>query len=211
MLSYEELVASLEDAWTAAGLHEHAVIESVQPATHERMYRAELFPDHEEPLTEQNLPPWLELTFTWTAAHQLRAEGRTVEHEPLDVQWTYMVLVKQELHEHTDRELVRKFQRALHTGLRRFFKDELDDTYSVGVEVRRIYQANQQQTGVAYVQLSSPSMTDLSEAWRLTDRRELRIMLVTELEVAREVIHALRESFAGNTGNTGSYRSVETA
>jgi hypothetical protein len=46
VITYDELAGGLEDAWIGAGLHEHAIIESVHPDTLERNYRVEVFPEH---------------------------------------------------------------------------------------------------------------------------------------------------------------------
>src|SRR5215213_4562229 len=76
VITYDELAAGLEDAWLLASLHDHLLAESVLPDTLERVYRVELFPEHPEPLTEGVSPPWVELSFTWTPAHQLHSDGR---------------------------------------------------------------------------------------------------------------------------------------
>ena len=108
MITYDDLAGGLEDAWLAAGLHEHAVVESTNPDALERTYRVEIFPEHPEPLTESIAPPWVELTFNWSAAHQLFAERREIPPGVLELAWTYTVDVRN----HTDRpdlELVRAF------------------------------------------------------------------------------------------------------
>ena len=78
MLTYDDLVTGLEDAWLGVGLHEHSFVESVVPATTDRTLTVELFPEHEEPLTAESMPPWLDLSYTWSAVHQLLSEGRTL-------------------------------------------------------------------------------------------------------------------------------------
>jgi hypothetical protein len=210
MLSYEDLVEGLEHAWNTAGLHEHTVAETVQPDTHERLYRAELFPEHPDPLTEENMPPWVELTFSWTAAHQLYIEGRDIDPDPLDLAWNYMVLVRGPLREVGDVELVRIFQRAIYSGLRRFYPNMADDPGTVAVEVRRVYHAgNNQRPRLAYIQLVSTNLTDLSEQWHTLDPLSLRQLLRNELQLVSAIVRALAEGFYPD-GN-GNYRAVDTA
>ena len=64
VITYDELAAGLEDAWIMAGLHEHALYENIHPETLDRSYRVELFPEHPEPLNENNSPPWVEMIRT---------------------------------------------------------------------------------------------------------------------------------------------------
>ncbi len=209
MMSYDELVAALEHAWEVAGLHEHALVESVQPDAHERFYRAELFPEHPEPMTEENIPPWVEVTFSWSAAHQLRAEGRRVEAEPLYISWSYMLLVRNGMQTLTDAELVRRFQQAVYTAFRRFYPLDTEEMGAVAVEVRRLYQRDDQRIQQAYVQVMSANMTDLSEQWNTPDTLALSRLLRTEMQLESTIIQALSDAFAGD-GN-GGYRAVDTA
>jgi hypothetical protein len=210
MLSYEDLVDELEHAWISAGLHEHTIAETVQPDNHERLYRAELFPEHPDPLTEENMPPWVELSFSWTAAHQLYIEGRDIDPDPLDLAWNYTVLVRGPLREYGDIELVRIFQRAIYSGLRRFYPSVADESYAVAVEVRRVYHSGgNQRPRLAYIQLVSTNLTDLSEQWHTLDPMSLRQVLHNELQLVSAIIRALSEGFYPD-GN-GSYRAVDTA
>lgn len=212
MLSYDELVDGLEDAWVAAGLHEHALVESVQPDTHDRSYRAELFPEHGEPLTEETMPPWVEVTFAWSAAHQLRAEGRDVETEALNLVWTYMLMVPGALRDQADSALVRRFQKAVYSALRRFYPVEASEIGQVAVEVRRVYQSSSQQVHLAYLQLVSTNVTDMSDQWDDPDPLALRRMIRSETQLASAVLRALRDTFSTDRdGGNDGYRSVDTA
>ncbi len=208
MLTYDDLVAALEDAWEAAGLHEHTLTESVQPSSHDRSYKAELFPDHPDPLTEENMPPWVEVAFVWSALHQLRSEGRDIPPEPLDLAWTYTVNVQGML-ERNDQELVRLFQRVVQTAFRRFYPAEAEEMEPVIVEVRRIYQGDGVRLRQAYLQLVSINITDLSDQWSEPDPRGLRTVMKTELQFVSAVLHGLTEVFAPN--GRGGYRSVDAA
>ncbi|HEX9441873.1 MAG TPA: hypothetical protein VF909_19455, partial [Roseiflexaceae bacterium] len=108
MITYDELAAGLEDAWMLAGLHDHLLAESVQADTLERSYRVELFPEHPEPLTEGVSPPWVELSFIWTPAHQLHSEGREISPGLLELAWTYTVDVRSQA-DRNDVDLTRAF------------------------------------------------------------------------------------------------------
>lgn len=121
MISYEELAVGLEEAWLLAGLHEHAIVESIQPGTLDRVYRAELFPEHPEPIGEGWSPPWVELNLVWTAAHQLFSEGRDITPGPLELAWTYTVDVRS--FDRSDVELLRAFNGAVRAALRRVMPD----------------------------------------------------------------------------------------
>lgn len=113
MLTYDDLAGGLEDAWLAARFHDHTLVESVVPDMHDRTFRAELFPDHPEPLTEATMPPWVEVSFTWAAIHQLRSEGHSgIGNEPLELSWVYNVPVHGML-DRNDGELVQLFRRAI--------------------------------------------------------------------------------------------------
>ncbi|MCU0492875.1 MAG: hypothetical protein MUD01_14890 [Chloroflexaceae bacterium] len=208
MLTYDDLVTELEEGWLAAGLHEHAVIESVVPSSHDRSYKAELFPEHPEPLTEDTMPPWAELNFIWTAMHQLRAEGREIAAEPVDLSWTYTVNVRG-MNERNDHELVRMFQKAVQSGFQRIYPLEADEMEPVAVEVRRIYQGDRQNLNQVYLQLVSINLTDLSDQWNDRDPRALRVVIRAEVQLAAAIIQALSETFTP-TGR-GSYRTVDAA
>ncbi len=208
MLTYEDLVASLEEAWMTAGLHEHEVVESVQPDAHDRSYRVELFPDHPEPLTAENMPPWVEVSFTWSALHQIRAEGRDIPAEPLELVWTYTVN-GHGLCEQTDYELVRLFQKAFMTTFRRFYPLEAAALEAPTVEVRRLYTDSGPRLKVAQIHLVSTSITDLTEQWDECDPQVLLEIIRTEMQLASALIHALTDVF--NPGGHGGYRAVDAA
>lgn len=208
MLTYEDLVTSLEDAWTGAGLHEHALVESVIPASHDRSYRVELFPEHPEPLTPENMPPWVEVNFTWSALHQLCSEGHDLTPGPLDLIWTYTVGVFG-IQERSDHELVQLFHKTFRKTFHRFYPDEDAETEAMAVEVRRIYRSNAQRPGLLYVQLTSTNITDLSEQWDEHDPRVLPSLMQIEVHFASAFIHALMDTF--NPGGRGGYRAVDTA
>jgi hypothetical protein len=212
MLSYDDIVEMLERAWHAAGLHEHTLTESVQPDTHTRSYRVELFPEHEDPLTEENIPPWVEVEFSWTAAQQLRSEGRTIEPDALEIVWNYMVFVRSTMRTASDIELVRAFQQAVSVALQRFYPNGDERLDSVGVEVRRTYQGDGDRTRLAYVQLVSSNVTDLSEYWHDFDPTMLGRTIRMEVQLASAVIQALHDTFSsGIRGINGGYRTVDTA
>lgn len=212
MLNYDELVAGLESSWLAAGLHDHGIVESVQPDSHERSYKADLFPEHPDPIEADKIPPWVEVNFTWTALHQLIADGRDLKPtDPIDLVWIYNVIVSGPIGQRSDQELVRMFQRAVHAALHKFFPNEITETAPVAVEVRRTYHSDEQGTMMAYVQLVSPNVTDLSSQWTERDPHELRTILQNEVNLASAVIHALRNTFNPESAGHGNYRSVDTA
>lgn len=208
MLTYEDLVSGLEDAWRAAGLHEHAFIESVIPTTHDRTCKIELFPDHDEPLTAENIPPWLELNFTWSAVHQLISEGRELPSEPLDLTWSYTATLMSGT-ERSDSELVRLFQRAVHSAFVRYYPAEAAEMEPVAVEVRRLYQSDGQKLQVESIQLVSITISDLFEQWPDRDLNGLRTLLIIEMQMASMIIANLSDAFTPR--GRGGYRSVDAA
>jgi hypothetical protein len=208
MLTYDDLITGLEDAWLAVGFHEHAFIESVIPATHDRTCKVELFPEHAEPLTAENMPPWLELNFTWNPIHQLRSEGRDLPAEPLDLTWTYTATVLGQ-RERNDTELVRMFQRAVQTAFERYYPAEAAEMEPVAVEVRRVYQVQEQRLNMEYVQLVSTTVSDLFEQLPDRDMQGLRNLLRIELQLASTIIANLTDAFTPH--GRGGYRSVDAA
>jgi hypothetical protein len=208
MLTYDDLVGGLEDAWLAVGLHEHAFIESVIPTTHDRTCKIELFPEHDEPLTNENIPPWLELDFTWSAVHQLISEGRELPSEPLDLTWVYTATLTSSL-DRSDAELVRMFQRAVHSAFVRYYPVEAAEMEPVAVEVRRIYQSDGQKLKVDSIQLVSTTISDLFEQWADRDLSGLRTLLRIELQLASAIIANLSDAFTPR--GRGGYRSVDAA
>jgi hypothetical protein len=213
MITYDTLVASLEFSWVAAGLHEHELIESVQPDTFDRTYKAELFPEHPEPLDEDTMPPWVEIHFLWSALHQLRSEGHHVDvsSHPIVLTWVYNVLIRGDLRSRSDHELVRMFQRAVSKTLHQYYATETNSLTPIAVEVRRIYHSDQENTELAYVQLVGPNVTDLSDMWNERDPHALRNLLQSEFDLASSVIQALSSTFTPPSTRHGSYRTVDTA
>ncbi|MFV9503896.1 MAG: hypothetical protein AB4911_04945 [Oscillochloridaceae bacterium umkhey_bin13] len=208
MLTYDDLVTALEDAWLAAGLHEHAFIESVIPASHDRTCKVELFPEHDEPISSDNIPPFLELGFSWTPMHQLISEGRPLPPEPLDLTWTYNATLHGQ-QERSDLELVRMFQRAVQTAFERFYPAEAAEMPSVAVEVRRIYQPGSQRLQLDYVLLTSTTISDLFEQWPDRDAQGIRNLLRVELQLASAIINNLADTFLPR--GRGGYKSVDAA
>lgn len=215
MLSYDDLVDGLEDAWIVAALHNHELVEHVQPENHERTYKAGLMPEYIESLNEESMPPWVEVSFTWTALHQLHSEGRctdTTETDPLDLTWVYNVIIRSGLRERSDQDLVRMFQRAVDTALKQCYPAEVVTTAPVAVEVRRVYQYDGETMNLVYVQLVSPNITDLSDQWSESDPRVLEGMLQSEVDLAGTVLRTLMKTFYPDSGGgRGTYRSVDTA
>jgi hypothetical protein len=208
MLTYDDLVTGLEDAWLAVGLHEHAFIESVIPATHDRSCKIELFPEHDEPLSSENMPPYLELSFSWSPAHQLIAEGRELPVEPLDLTWTYTATVASQ-HERSDLELVRMFQRAVHTAFQRHYPAEAAEMEPIAVEVRRVYMPGAQPLQLDYIQLVSSTISDIFEQWPDRDIAGLRGLLRHELQLASAIINNLADAFSPR--GRGGYKTIDAA
>lgn len=208
MITYDELAAGLEDAWVMAGLHDHLLVESVQPDSLERVYRVELFPEHPEPLNESIAPPWVELTFTWTPAQQLHSEGREISPGVLELAWTYTVDVRSQI-ERPDSELTRAFNVAVRSALRRAAPDMPAPSEYIAIEVRRGYRIQGEKPALAYVQLVGTNVTDLGDLWGEQAPEGLREALHDELIIVAALLHALGETFA--PAGLGGYRSVDTA
>lgn len=206
LISYEELAAGLEEAWLIAGLHEHAVVESIQPETLDRTYRAELFPEHSEPIGEGWSPPWVELNLVWTAAHQLHSEGRDIAPGPLELAWTYTVDIRS--FDRSDTDLIRAFNSAVRAALRRVAPDLPPPADYIAVEIRRGYRIDEKPLPV-YVQIVGTNVTDLSDLWGQRSSEALRDVLRDELLIVATLLHSLGETFT--PGGIGGYRSVETA
>ena len=208
MITYDELAAGLEDAWVLAGLHDHLLVESVQPDTFDRTYRVKLFPEHPEPLTEGTSPPWVELSFTWTAAHQLFSEGREISPGLLELAWTYTVDVRGQ-NDRGDIDLVRGFNAAVRAALRRAAPDMPAPVEYIAVEVRRGYRSSADKPALAYVQLVGTNVTDLGDLWSDRSPESLREALREELLIVSSLLHSLGESFM--PAGLGGYRPVDTA
>ena len=208
MITYDELAAGLEDAWLLAGLHDHLLAESVLPDTLERIYRVELFPEHPEPLSEGVSPPWVELSFTWTPAHQLHSEGREVSPGILELAWTYTVDVRGQ-GDRSDLELTRAFNASVRAALRRAAPDMPTPAEYIAVEVRRGYRSNADKLALAYLQLVGTNVTDLGDLWGDRSPEALREALRDELIIVAALLHSLGETFA--PAGLGGYRPVDTA
>lgn len=208
MLTYDDLVTGLEDAWLGVGLHEHSFVESVIPATHDRTLKVELFPEHEEPLSAESMPPWLELSYTWSPVHQLLSEGRTLPSEPLDLSWTYTATVIGQ-QDRSDQELVRVFQRAVQSAFQRYYPAEAAEMEPVAVEVRRVYSSGPQKLQLDYIQLVSSTISDLFEQWPDRDLAGLRGLLRAEMQLASAIIANLSEAFTPR--GRGGYKTVDAA
>jgi hypothetical protein len=208
VITYDELAAGLEDAWLMAGLHDHSIVESVAPEALDRTYRAELFPEHPEPINESASPPWVEVNFTWTPAHQLHSEGRDVSPGPLELAWTYTVDLRNAA-DRSDAELLRAFNGAVRAGLRRITPDAPSPGEYIAVEVRRGYRAVGDKMAQVYTQIVGTNMTDLADLWGARTPDMLRDALRDELLVVAALLHALGETFA--PGGMGGYRAVDTA
>lgn len=187
LISYEELAAGLEEAWLIAGLHEHAVVESIQPETLDRTYRAELFPEHPEPIGEGWSPPWVELNLVWTAAHQLHSEGRDIAPGPLELAWTYTVDIRS--FDRSDAELIRAFNGAVRAALRRVAPDLPPPADYIAVEIRRGYRIDEKPLPV-YVQIVGTNVTDLSDLWGQRSSEALRDVLREELLIVATLLHS---------------------
>jgi hypothetical protein len=208
VISYDELAAGLEDAWLLAGLHDHLLAESMLPDTLERVYRVELFPEHPEPLSEGISPPWVELSFTWTPAHQLHSEGREISPGILELAWTYTIDVRSQ-GERSDMELTRAFNASVRAALRRAAPDMPTPAEYIAVEVRRGYRSNADKLVLAYVQLVGTNVTDLGDLWGDRSPDALREALRDELIIVAALLHSLGETFA--PAGLGGYRPVDTA
>ena len=208
MITYDELAAGLEDAWILAGLHDHLLVESMQPDTLERIYRVELFPEHPEPLTEGTSPPWVELTFTWTPAQQLHAEGREISPGVLELAWTFTVDVRDQ-GDRSDADLTRAFNAAVRSALRRAAPDMPAPNEYIAIEVRRGYRTSGEKPTLAYIQMVGTNVTDLGDLWADRSPDGLREALRDELIIVAALLHALGETFSPS--GLGGYRSVDTA
>jgi hypothetical protein len=208
VITYDELAAGLEDAWILAGLHDHLLVESMQPDTLERIYRVELFPEHPEPLTEGTSPPWVELSFTWTPAQQLHSEGREISPGVLELAWTFTVDVRDQ-GDRSDGDLTRAFNAAVRAALRRAAPDMPSPNEYIAIEVRRGYRTSGEKPTLAYIQMVGTNVTDLGDLWSDRMPDTLREALRDELIIVAALLHALGETFSPS--GLGGYRSVDTA
>lgn len=208
VITYEELAAGIEDAWVLVGLHDHAISETINPEALERSYRAELYPEHPEPLTESIIVPWVEASFTWSPAQQLHSEGTQVSPGVTDLTWTYTIDVRQQS-DRSDIELTRGFHAAVRSAIRRIAPEMAMSAEYIAVEVRRGYRLSNDRPVQAYVQLVGTNVTDLSDLWTSRQPEALREALRDELVIVAALLHALGESYAPS--GIGGYRSVDSA
>lgn len=208
MITYEELAAGLEDAWAFVGLHEHTINETINPEVLERTYRAELFPEHPEPLGEGVTVPWVEVSFTWSPAQQLHAEGVQISPGVTELTWTYTIDVRQQA-ERNDTDLSRAFHAAVRAAIRKIAPELFTAAEYIAVEVRRGYRLSNDRPVQAYVQLIGTNVTDLSDLWSNRQPETIREALRDELTIVAALLHSLAETFAPS--GIAGYRSVDTA
>lgn len=208
MITYEELAAGLEDAWMLAGLHDHSVNESINPEVLERSYKAELFPEHPEPLTEGTGVPWVEVGYTWNPAQQLHAEGTQISPGATELAWTYTVDVRAQA-DRSDIDLTRAFHAAVRAAIRRVAPELSESAEYIAVEVRRGYRLGSERPTQAYVQLVGTNVTDLADLWTNRQPESVREALRDEFTIVAALLHALGDTFA--PASLGGYRPVDTA
>ena len=203
-LSYEELANALEEGWSVIGLHEHDVAEQVNPTTLERTFRAELFPEHGDPLTEHNTPPWVEVTMVWGPAHQVHT-GQMVS-VPLELTWEYTITVPP-ADKRNDNELIRTLQSAIQTSLRKLFHEDVGHDV-LALEVRRAYKAPEARE-LRCLEIHARGSSDISDV--LTGLGHDHMLIVIQEEYA--MVNTLLQTFADtfSPGSVGGYRSVESA
>lgn len=203
-IHYDDLANHLEEVWSTFGLHDHGIYEQVNPTALERSYKAELFPDHGEPLTEHNIPPWVELSFVWGGAHQSSIEESAVL--PLELQWNYTITLARH-DKRNDHELVQTFHQTLTNALRTIYPDE-NGTDVLAVEVRRAYRSHVSREPLNVV-LYASGTSDIGDVLTQPSHDSLRTTLREEFMMVSTLLRAFAESF--NPGTVGGYRSVESA
>ncbi len=204
LLSYEELANAIEEAWEQAGLHEHGVNETINPATLERTFRAEIFPDHGEPLTEQNIPPWVELSFVWDAEHQRASTANTPV--ALELLWNYTITLAGH-DKRSDLELLKAFATVVNQTIRKLFQ-QAPDHDMLAVEIRRSYQSAETRE-LQHIVIYASGGSDISELFISKSADMLRTVLHEEMLVVASLLRALAEAFS--PGSVGGYRTVESA
>lgn len=204
LLTYEELANTLEETWEHVGLHEHGVNESINPATLERTFRAEIFPEHGEPLTEHNVPPWVEVSFVWGPEQQRASENNTPV--PLELLWNYTITLATH-DKRSDGELLKSFMTIVHQTIRKLFQQTLDHDM-LAVEIRRSYRSSDARELQQLVIFASGG-SDIGDAFAATPPDMLRNILREELLVAANLLRAFADTFS--PGSVGGYRSVDSA
>lgn len=202
-LSYEELVNAFEATWAQVGLHEHDIVEYVTPATLERTFRATLFPDHGEPLTDANMPPWVEATVVWGPAHHLH-EGATLA-TPLEIQWNYTIPLPLS-DKRSDQEFAKTAQMTIRQVVRRVFNEDVAHEV-LAIEVRRAFSPDGRTVSALHIYASGTS--DISEVFLTPSSEMMHTVLREECSMAAALVLAFAETF--NPGSVGGYRAVESA
>jgi hypothetical protein len=216
MLSYDEIVIKLEEAWVEAGFHEYLLTESVEPETHTRTFKVELFSNLIEIPDEEVMLPWLEISFTWSPVHQLLSDGYKIKsNDPVNLTWAYNVIAQGDLSERGDRELARLYRNAVERALRTMFSSNaIVEPVQLPVEVRRTYQCLPDSSEQVFVQLVSSTLTNLSEMWTNHDSDALQALISNDTHVAGAIIQSLAKTFLPSRPlerHQSSYRPVDAA
>jgi hypothetical protein len=204
LLSYEELANAIEDAWDEAGLHEHSVTESINPATLERTFRAEIFPDHGEPLTEHNVPPWVELSFVWGPEHQHASTNNTPSS--LELLWSYTITLASH-DKRSDSELLKTFMTIVNQTIRKLFQ-QMPDQDMLAIEIRRGYRSGESRD-VQHLVIYASGGSDIGESFVAATPDLIQRIIREEMLVVANLLRALAESFS--PGSVGGYRTVDSA
>ncbi len=202
-LSYEDLINAFESTWSHVGLHEHDVVEYVTPATLERTFRATLFPDHGEPLTDANMPPWVEATVVWGPSHHIH-DG-TVMTTPLEIQWNYTIPLPLS-DKRSDQEFAKTAQTTIRQVVRRLFDEDVGHEV-LAIEIRRAFGADGRSVSAMHIYASGTS--DISEVLLTPSTDAIHTVLREESSMAAALVFAFAETF--NPGSVGGYRAVESA
>lgn len=202
-LSYEEIVNAFESTWSQVGLHEHEIVEYVTPATLERTFRAHLFPDHGEPLTQANMPPWVEATLVWGPTHHVH-DGAEVQI-PLEIQWNYTIPLPLG-EKRSDQELAKTAQTTIRQVVRRLFNEDVGHEV-LAIEMRRAFAPDSRSVSAMHLYASGTS--DISEVLLAINHEAMHTVLREECSMAAALVLAFAETF--NPGSVGGYRAVESA
>lgn len=203
-LSYEELINTFESTWEQVGLHEHEIVEYITPATLERTFRVQLFPDHGEPLTDANMPPWVEATVVWGPAHHLHDGGLTTQL-PLEIQWNYTIPLPLG-EKRTDHEIVKAAHTLIRQVVRRLFNEDVGHDV-LAIEMRRAFAPDGR--SVSAMQLYASGTSDITEVLLTAGSDALQTVLREECSMVAALVLAFAETF--NPGSVGGYRAVESA
>ncbi len=203
-LSYEELINAFEATWGQVGLHEHEIVEYMTPATLERTFRVQLFPDHGEPLTDANMPPWVEATVVWGPAHHLH-DGNAAIPVPLEIQWNYTIPIPLG-EKRSDQEIAKAAQTQIRQVVRRLFNEDVGQEV-LAIEMRRAFAPDSR--SVSSLMLYASGTSDITEVLLTTGSEALHAVLREECSMAVALVLAFAETF--NPGSVGGYRAVESA